>query len=186
MKIGIFGGTFDPPHLSHVLACHYVLETSGLDKILVIPCYQHPFEKPTAPFEDRMEICRLAMRQLHPRVEVSPIEGEIRKVSYTIDTVRELRRRHPDASFELIIGSDVLKETTKWKEFELLKTLVTLRILPRLCEETVPDLANPEKFFLPDISSSMVREKLKRGEPVDQYLSHSVIDYIHRKGLYQE
>lgn len=186
MKIGIFGGTFDPPHLSHTLACHYVLETSDLDRILVIPCYQHPFEKAAASYEDRLEMCRLAMRRLHPHAEVSPIEGDMRGVSYTIDTVRELMRRHPDTSFELIIGSDILKGTAQWKEFDTLKTLVTLRILPRLCEETAPDLANPEKFFLPDISSSMVRTKLTHGEPVDQYLSRSVIDYIHRKGLYRK
>jgi nicotinate-nucleotide adenylyltransferase len=184
MKIGIFGGTFDPPHLSHTLACHYVLETSDLDKILVIPCYQHPFSKPTAPFEDRLEMCRLAMRLLRGRVEVSAIESEIGGVSYTIDTVRELKSRHPDALFELIIGSDILKETAKWKDFEELKRMVTLRILPRIGLDASQQTPEREPFFLPDISSTMVREKLKRRESVDQYLARSVIDYIAHKRLY--
>ena len=184
MKRGIFGGTFDPTHLSHVLACHYVLETSDINIIYVVPCLKHPFGKTVTAFEHRLEMCRLAMQRLEPDVQVLDIEGKRGGVSYTIDTVHELRECFPDDELLLIIGSDLLKEMHDWKNFDEIIHIAPLYIIPRLMDESRPELTNPEKFFLPDISSTMVRKKLHNKESIEQYLPQSVIKYIHQHNLY--
>jgi nicotinate-nucleotide adenylyltransferase len=182
MKIGIFGGTFDPPHLSHTLACYYVLETSDIEKIYVIPCYRHPFGKTMEPFKHRLEMCKLAMARLYPGIEVLDIEGKRGGVSYTIDTIKDIQKQCPDDELFLIVGSDILKETENWKDFDEVEKLATLHPIPRLINST----ENPDvDFFLPDISSTMVREKLHNGESVDKYLARQVIEYIKQQFLYK-
>ena len=185
MKIGIFGGTFDPPHLSHTLACLYILETTDIKKILVVPCYEHPFGKPSVDYDHRVNMCRLAMRPLQDKVEVSTIEGARGGPSYTIDTVKDLKECYPDDNLVLIIGSDILKETDEWKDFGELKQLVEIFILPRIiCEDKPIELAT-DKFYLPHISSTTIRERLKQGKPVDHFLARSVCDYIKINQLYK-
>lgn len=184
MKRGIFGGTFDPPHMSHVLACHYVLETTDIDIIYVIPCFKHPFGKTVSTFEHRLEMCKLAMQRLIPDVVVMDIEAKRGGVSYTIDTINELHERFPDDELLLIIGSDLLEEMHDWKNFDEIIQSATLHIIPRLMDESRPHLSNPEKFFLPDISSTMVRRKLHDKERVDLFLPQSVINYIQQHNLY--
>ncbi|MCD6386413.1 nicotinate (nicotinamide) nucleotide adenylyltransferase [Candidatus Sumerlaeota bacterium] len=184
MRIGIFGGTFDPPHLSHTLLCLYVLETTDLDKIFVIPCNQHPFGKMGASFEHRLAMCQLAMRRLQPDVEVLDIEGRRGGISYTIDTVRELLALYPEDEFVVIIGSDILKETDRWKDFDELQRMVKILVIPRLMDETRAELIGTEKFFLPDISSTMIREKLRSNQSVEPFLSTAVLEYIKKHNLY--
>ncbi len=184
MKIGIFGGTFDPPHLSHILACHYVLETTEIEKIFVIPCYLHPFGKVCVSFEHRLKMCQLAMHRLKPAVEVLDIEGKRDGISYTIDTVRELKSQYPQDEFTLIAGSDILEETHKWKDFAELQKLVKILILPRITVDTRSEINTTAKFFLPDISSTIVRNKLRNGESVDEFISRSVLAYIKQHNLY--
>jgi nicotinate-nucleotide adenylyltransferase len=183
MRIGIFGGSFDPPHVCHVLACLYMLETTDTEKILAIPCYEHAFGKGIAAFERRLEMCRLAFAPLGKRVEVSAIEGERKAVSYTIDTVRELKSRCPSDQFRLIIGSDILEETNKWKDFEGLRRLVEIVTLPRL---SAADMRGEkrEAFFFPDLSSTMIRERLARGESVEELVPRTVLQYIREHRLY--
>jgi len=182
-NIGIFGGTFDPPHISHTLACLYVLETTDLDRIHIIPCYRHPLGKAATSFEHRVAMTRLAMESLRDRVEISEMEAEREGSSYTIDTLRILRERMPDAHFSLIIGSDILKETRQWKSFDEIQRIAPLIILPRpqFASEGVRDF----RFFLPDISSTEIRRRLSAGEDVTPYLSRRVLDYIRQHNLYQ-
>ncbi|MCX7766065.1 MAG: nicotinate (nicotinamide) nucleotide adenylyltransferase [Candidatus Sumerlaeia bacterium] len=186
MKIGIFGGTFDPPHLSHILACHYILETTDIEKIFVIPCYQHPFGKACVSFDHRLRMCQLAMQRLKPAVEVLDIEGKRGGISYTIDTVRELKSQYPEDEFILIAGSDILEETNKWKDFAELQKLVKFLILPRITDDTRTEKHTTLKFFLPDISSTMVRNKLRNGESVEELISRSVLAYIKQHNLYMQ
>lgn len=185
MKIGIFGGTFDPPHLCHTLLCLYVLETTSLDKIFVIPCYQHAFGKLSASFEHRLAMCQLAMKRLQPEVEVLDIEGRRGGISYTIDTVRELSALYPEDEFVVIIGSDILKETDRWKNFDELQRMVKILVVPRLTEETRAEFIGGKKFFLPDVSSTIIREKLRANQSVEHLISASVLEYIKTHNLYR-
>ena len=185
MNIGIFGGTFDPPHISHTLACLYVLETTDIERILVIPCFQHPFRKTAVAFSHRVDMCRIAMECLAPRVEVSEIEAGRKSPSYTIDTLKILKKHLPDAQFSLIIGSDILQETSKWKSFDEIERIARIIILPRPQREAEQKQSEEPHFLLPDISSSEIRRRLKTEEDVSTFLSHRVLEYISRHNLYR-
>ncbi len=184
MIIGIFGGTFDPPHLSHTLACLYMLETSRIERMFVIPCYKHPFGKEVTDFVHRYEMCRKAMERLVPDIDVLDIERQRVGVSYTIDTIEDLKARYPDDEFHLVIGSDVLEETHEWKEYDRIKELVTINILPRVLNNKPGDRSSDKKYFLPEISSTEVRERLRADKPVDQFISRNVLTYIREHELY--
>lgn len=180
--IGIFGGTFDPPHISHTLACLYALETSDIERIVVVPCFRHPLGKSAASFDHRLAMTRLAMEPLGERVSVSDIEAHREGFSYTIDTIRSMMKELPEAEMSLIIGSDILKETRLWKDFDELQKLARIIVIPRPGGENPPEA----RFFLPDVSSTEIRRRLKSGEDVSAFLSRRVLEYIQRHNLYCE
>jgi len=182
-RLGIFGGTFDPPHVGHVFAAHYVLMTSRIERIFVIPCAEHPFGKEQAAFAHRYAMCRLAFQGLGEAVEVLDIEGRRPGPSYTIDTVRDLRSLHPEARLELIVGSDIPPEFPKWKDAEALRRLVDMRVLPR--QGDCPLEGNDETPYpLPRISSSELRDMLAHGRDVSPHVPRAVLDYILAHSLY--
>src|SRR5678816_1236754 len=93
-RVAIFGGSFNPPHVAHMLAVVYALSTQQIERVLVVPVFQHPFAKELAPFEDRLAMARLALGWL-PRTEVSTIERELGGESRTLRTIEALADRHP-------------------------------------------------------------------------------------------
>src|SRR5688572_21772618 len=113
MDVAFYGGSFDPPHVAHVLAASYVLATGAFERVLVVPVPAHALDKRLAPFEDRVEMCELALGWL-PGVEVSRIEQSLPLPSRTLYTLKALKSAHPDWSLRLVIGADVLLETQKW------------------------------------------------------------------------
>lgn len=185
INLGVFGGTFDPPHISHSLACLYALETKEIDHILVIPCYRHPLGKKTSPFQHRLAMTRLAMENLKPRVEVSDMETEREGPSYTVDTLRILAKRRPEDTLCLMVGSDILGETHEWREFDEIKQLAQLVFLPRPTPGKEKEQVNSTPdFTLPDISSTQIRQRIKQGKDVTAYLSRTVLEYIQSHNLY--
>ena len=181
MTIGIFGGTFDPPHICHVLVCQYVLCMSTIERIIVIPSARHPFDKGQTPYAHRLRMCQLAMEPLGSRVEVSEIESMREGYSYTVDTLRELHRLLPDEEFRLIIGSDILAETDRWKEFEEVKRLAPLLVVPRAIDsQTASDL-----FTFPSLSSTAIRNALCEGADISTAIQPAVYQYIQDHHLYR-
>jgi nicotinate-nucleotide adenylyltransferase len=178
--IGVFGGSFDPPHLAHTLLAAYVLSAYPIDRLLVIPTFRHAFAKPLAPYAHRVSMCELAMADLK-RVEVSRIEEEIGGESLTLRTIEELSRRHPEAALRLVIGSDLLAETPRWYNFERVRQLAPPIIVARAGhrDQTV---TGPE---LPLISSSEIRYKLSRDLLTEGFLSRAVAQYIKSHALYR-
>ena len=176
--IGIFGGSFDPPHICHVLVCQYVLAMTPVEKVLVVPAYHHPFDKPSTPYADRVAMCRLAMSTLAPYVEISEIESTREGHSYTIDTVRELQRLYPRDEFRLIIGSDILHETERWKDFEDLRQLAPPIVVPR-------GEKNEPSFSFPNLSSTSIRQALREGRDVSEAVPQQVLAYIQSNSLYK-
>jgi nicotinate-nucleotide adenylyltransferase len=179
--LALFGGSFDPPHVGHVLAVHYVLLTTPAERVLVVPCAEHPFGKDHLPFEHRFKMCRIAFESLGAGAKVLDIEGRREGVSYTIDTVREIAATHPGAPLEMIVGSDIMAEIAEWKDSEALQRLAPLRVLPRL-GASPSDAATP--FYLPQVSSSDVRQLLREGRDATPHLPRRVLDYIRRNDLY--
>src|SRR5262249_21197575 len=111
--LAIFGGSFNPPHVAHQMACLYVLETQPVDHLICMPAFLHPFDKALAPFGDRVEMCRLLVAPLGERASVSTLEEELDD-GRTLVLVEALRAREPEATLRLVIGADILRERDKW------------------------------------------------------------------------
>lgn len=138
MRIALFGGSFDPPHIGHQMACLYVLETHDIDELWLVPCFQHPFDKRMTEFAHRVAMCRRVAGSLSPRVQVCTIEEELRGPSYTISTVRALSARHPGHQFHVVIGADLLAERPRWHGYAELVERVRFIVLGR-----TPDAGGP-------------------------------------------
>ena len=125
MKIGLFGGTFDPPHLGHIRLALYVLNEKNLQKVMLVPAYKTPYDdkQSTVSFEHRFSMAKLAV-EAHPDLEVSDIEGKRGGQSYTIDTIRQVKKLYGLSSEELylIVGADGFLRFSEWKEPESILT----------------------------------------------------------------
>jgi len=179
MIIGFYGGSFDPPHVAHLLAAAWVLATTEVDRVLVAPTYKHPLEKRSrASFEHRMAMCELAMADLE-RVQVSRVEEELGGDSLTLRTLEELIRRHPQDSFRLILGSDLIDEVPRWHRYDEIVAKAQPIIVPR------SGFCDGSAVALPAVSSTDVRTRIADGKAVDQLIPRSVAHYIDEHGLYR-
>lgn len=185
-RIGIFGGSFNPPHMSHVLACQFALAAWPLDRIIIVPNLVHAFGKPLESFEHRYHMCLIAFQHLMPFIEVSRIEETLGGVSYTIETIRALRHEHPGAHMNLIVGSDIVAETRKWRNYEALEKEAPPLVIPRLLFDRPvdPKETHPGETLLPAVSSSWVREQLALGKDTGYALPRLVREYIREHSLY--
>jgi nicotinate-nucleotide adenylyltransferase len=186
MKVGFFGGSFDPPHVAHVLAAAYVLSLDSIERLLVVPVFDHALKRSRAPFEERLEMCRTALGWL-PNVEVSPIEAQLGQPSLTLRTLQALKSDHPEWELRLVIGSDVLFETQKWHAFEQVAALAPPLVLGRV--GAPHELAGPA--LLPDISSSRIRALLRTRDQASAaaelacLVPGAVLSFIEQRGLYR-
>lgn len=179
----VFGGSFDPPHIGHVLVVTYVLSLHPVDRVLVVPADAHPFDKPLSPFEHRLEMCRAAMAPL-PGVEVSDIAGELGGAGRSLDLVRALGERHPGVRLRLVIGSDLLEETARWHRFEEVERLAPKLVVPRSGHtQPLTDDGQPLPA-LPEVSSTLVRQRLRDGLAVDRMVPAPVAHHARLHGLY--
>ena len=179
MTVAVFGGSFNPPHVGHVLAVAYVLAVHDVERVLVVPARKHPFGKPLAPFEDRVRMCELAVAPL-ANVEVSRVEQSTDGL--TLHMLQAIQRDHPDWRLRLVIGSDILAEADKWFRFDEVQRLAPLIVLER---KGAPNPAGPEPL-LPELSSTRVRDLLaaRRWDALTPLVPRTVLDYIREKGLY--
>jgi nicotinate (nicotinamide) nucleotide adenylyltransferase len=184
--VGIIGGTFDPIHFGHIHLAVMMMETHNLDEVWFIPSLQNPFKKePTTPFEHRFKMVELAIVGI-PSFKALPIEAERPPPSYTIDTVKELKKRHPNKSFHLLLGDDHLDSLSQWKDvkelFEIAPPLVATR--SAVPKEIIPLIKNGiTKIPLLEISSTMIRERLKKGLYCKHLVRETVLDYIQQNRL---
>jgi nicotinate-nucleotide adenylyltransferase len=183
-QIGLFGGSFNPPHICHTLATVWAKQTQSLDEIWWIPTFKHAFSKELLDFDHRLEMSHLAVSRLDS-VYVSEIERKIGGESRTVDTVDKLRETYPDSSFSLLVGSDILEQKDDWKEWERLMSMVDLIVVGREGHYEGLDSEN-HRFRLPDISSTEMRKQLKEQnyDRLDGWLNDAVLDYIETNELY--
>jgi nicotinate-nucleotide adenylyltransferase len=183
VNVFLFGGSFNPPHVAHVLAVAYVLATQDADRVLVIPCFRHPFRKDLAPFEHRFAMCEHAMGWL-PRTTISAVEQELGGESRTLRTVEHLARVHPDWRMRLVVGADILLEGRRWHGFDRVVELSPLLILGRA---GVSAFGAPAAV-LPELASSEIRQALREGRTSDvaTLVPRTVLAYIDAHGLYRE
>lgn len=175
-NIGIFGGSYDPPHIGHSCAILYALSMHRLDEIWVIPCGQHPDSKNLINFWDRFKMCKIAFGHLR-KVRVLPIEHYMAKPTYTNLTLRAIAESQPNANLHLIVGADCYKAVPEWHGSEETLRLAKLLQVPRSGYDDSDHL-------LPDLSSTAIRKALKENGNVDQQLDAEVRQYIHSRKLY--
>jgi len=182
LRVAIFGGSFNPPHVGHLLATALVLATAPVDTVLVVPTYKHPFAKALAPYEDRVTMCTLALGWL-PRVEISRVEEELGGESRTLRTLEHLGKAHPDWSMRLVMGSDTFAESSKWFRFDAVRELAPPIVLAR----TVPGEDPPPAVLLPAISSTDVRGLIAAGKwsELEKLVPGSVLAHVRERGLYK-
>lgn len=183
--VAIFGGSFNPPHLAHQMMCLVALETAAVDEVWMLPTYRHAFGKELAPFDDRLEMCRLAARAFGGRVLVDPIERELGGESRTYHTLTALAARDPGTAFRLLVGEDILAEKHLWYRWDDVAALAPPIIVGRDGAPQSPQSATDAGFDLPAISSTDVRARIARGETAVPLVSRAVMDYIAGRGLYR-
>lgn len=181
-RVAIYGGSFNPPHVGHVLAVTYTLVAQPVDEVLVVPCYVHPFAKELASFDERFAMCELAMGWL-PGVSVSRVEAELGGESRTLRTLEHLQAQHPDWSMRLLVGADILNDASKWHGFDRVTALAPLLVLGRAGVAA----AGAPQPLLPEVSSTQIRAMFAAGERdrLSELVPRVVIEHAVRRGLYR-
>lgn len=190
MRIGLFGGTFDPPHVGHLLAASDAFEALELDRLVFIPNAVQPLKAGQsggviAPAPDRLEMVR---RLCHgdARFTCDSIEVDRGGLSFTIDTLRAYRAQFPDAALFLLIGEDVVESLPSWRESHELFKLAALIVLTR--GEADPEAGwqwrrvNARRV---DVSSTEIRARVRAGQSLAGFVPERVAAYITERGLYR-
>jgi len=192
VKLGIFGGTFNPIHYGHLINAEIIRSDYNLDRIILVPARQpvHKSLDGNVQAEERYAMAALAVGGAK-ETEVSRIEIDREEPSYTITTVHGLLELYPGSELSLVIGMDSLAELDGWRESDHLLEHVSVIVMRRPGPGIAPGAApatgrihyaeNP----LIDISSTYIRDRIRAGKSVRYLLPDAVIDYIHRKGLYR-
>ncbi len=188
-RIGLFGGSFDPVHLGHLLVAQAAREELQLGRLFFIPAAQSPFKperQPTAAAQ-RLRLLRLALAG-QPWCEID--EQEIRRggISYTIDTVRSYASRFPAAQRYCLIGADNARDLPKWRDAAELARLALFVVIPRPGQPVEPVPApfrgcNLGGFPL-GVSSSQIRARVKAGLPIEPLVPAPVAEAVRQNGLY--
>jgi len=204
MRIGILGGTFNPPHLAHLAMAEKAREVLNLDKVIFMLSALPPLKEPEVPIKKRMEMLEIMIGS-RPKFEVSDLEAKraaLGKKSYTIDTIYQLKKIYPQAEIYWIVGADSYQELLegKWKEPEKVLKMINLIVFERPGYKINKFIRNSFKFVIRRrtlrkahmfikmglaISSTEIRARIKKGQSVKKYLPKKVLDYIIKNRLYK-
>ena len=188
-RIGLFGGSFDPVHLGHLLVAQAALEEARLDRLVFIPAAHSPFKQagPLSSGADRLRLLRLALAG-HARFEIDDQELCRGGVSYTIDTVRDYARRFPGAQLYCLIGADHVALLSQWRDAPELARLAAFVVVPRPQAPAQPPAApfrgQVLNGFPLALSSSQVRERIRMGLPIEHLTGPAVAEAISKNRLY--
>lgn len=187
MTIGILGGSFDPPHLGHILIAQQVLEFTDVEHVWLMPCFAHTFAKSLSSVSDRLAMTKLLKIK---SASVSTLEIDHKLDGNTINLLPVLKKNYPDDSFAFIIGSDQLPMFTGWGHWEKLLKELSFLVVPRAGYLFKPlygemqTLSHP-LFVSTNISSTIVRDRVRQGFSVDHLVPEEIVGYIKKHNLYQ-
>ena len=188
-KTGIFGGSFNPIHIGHLALANYLCEFAGLDEVWFLVSPQNPLKKREDLLDDqsRLELARLAING-YDKFRVSDFEFGLPRPSYTVNTLRELKKTYPNREFHLIIGSDNWKVFNLWSEPQRLIAENKLIIYPRpgvnINAKELPPQVRMAKAPLLDVSSTFIRESLRKGKDIRFFLPDAVYKRIKQENWY--
>jgi len=172
-KVGLLGGSFNPPHAGHTGIAHFLLKEKKVDQIWVIPCFEHPFDKDLVSFEHRFKMCKLAFEEFGNKVMIKDVEKKLGGKSFTLRTVEHLQKKFPDIDFVLIVGEDAEKESATWKDAETLKKKIAWFVVPRGPNSPVPD-----------VSATAIRRCLEQNADTEDAIPSKALHYIRHHGLW--
>jgi nicotinate-nucleotide adenylyltransferase len=211
VRLGIFGGTFDPPHVGHLLAASDAIEHLTLDRLVFVPAAVQPLKagRATASAAHRLAMVRLTVGS-DPRLETDSVEVDRDGLSYTVDTLREFARRLPSAERYFLVGADVLASFAQWRDPQTVLDLATLAVLtrradageggaggaagvdeqrPNAARNDVESLLQQRSTFVPtrriDVSSTEIRDRVRSGRSIHGFVTDTVGEYITAHGLYR-
>lgn len=198
MKIALLGSSFDPPHIGHLLIAQQVKEILKIDEVWLMPAYQHAFGKKLTDKKHRLAMVKLVQSAF---IKVSELEIKRGGISYAIDTLQKLHQQYSDNTFFWILGSDQLDEFHKYKDWKEIVNNYSLIVFPResvlnqriekvkhkLRLTKVPKniiVMNSSDLILTNISSSAIRQRIKKGLSIKHLVTEQVEEYIRKHKLY--
>ncbi len=199
MRIGLLGGTFNPPHIGHLVCAQEAWAQLGLDRVLLVPVHSPPHKEAVGDpgVEHRVALCEAAVAG-DERLAVSRVDADVPGRSYTVDTLNRLHEARPGDQLTFIVGGDMAASLPEWHEPRTILERCTLgvaardgvgreQILERLDRE-LPGAAERIRFFdMPriDVSSTLVRSRIAEGKPVRYLVPDAVAAHVEREGLYR-
>ena len=193
MKVCLFGGTFDPPHLGHLIIAQTIFEAENFDQIVFVPAYQPPHKNgmKISPVDQRLEMLNIAIKE-NPNFIMSDLEIERKGLSYSVDTIMEYKKQNNLNSNELfyLMGSDSLRQFKKWKDPKMIidESRVIVAIRPGFRPSDIPNwiLAKIQFASIPriEISSTTIRERWVNDKTIRYMVTESVWQYINKNKLY--
>jgi nicotinate-nucleotide adenylyltransferase len=192
VRIGVFGGTFDPPHVGHLLVATDAREALKLDRLIFVPAGAQPFKVDTPPLasgQDRLEMVRLALAD-DANYAVDDTEINRKGLSFTVDTLEQLSGKNPAAELFLLLGEDVLAGFEQWRNPLRIRELATLAVVRRAgasgspVQPIVPGMLTVSTRRV-DVSSTEIRERRRAGKSIKGFVPESVERFIDARGLYR-
>jgi len=180
LKVALLGGSFNPPHLGHLIAAVFVRATQEVDEVWLLPSHRHPFGKPLAPFDHRARMCEAMCSDASGWLRVCEIERDLGGDGRTVSTLKHLVATYPRHRFSLVIGSDIVKDLPHWKDFHEIEKLAPVIIVQRPGHPSPRAVGPP----LAEVSSTEVREILERGQEPRNLVHRAVLEYARAHHLY--
>ncbi len=169
MRVAVFGGSFNPPHVGHAMVAAWLRWADRVDEVWLLPAFRHAFDKSLAPFDVRVRACEALSTVLGVGFRVETIESTLPTPSYTVRTLDALAARHPEHRFRFVVGADVLPQLPQWREWA------------RVAEQYAPIVVGRGAVAVdgaptfPEVSSTEVRRRIAAGEPVDHLVPAAVL-----------
>jgi nicotinate-nucleotide adenylyltransferase len=202
MRVGVYGGTFDPVHIGHLILAEHAREQAQLDEVWFVPAFRPPQkeEQAVTRFDQRVEMLALAIAG-NPAFRINELEKERTGPSYTVETLAELRRRHPGTTFLLVLGGDSLLDLPFWRDPQGIVAQAGLVVMARPGVHLLDAVQLRQQLRLPagsplelieleapqiDIASRYLRRRAAQGHSIRYCVPRAVEVYIHEKGLYRE
>jgi nicotinate-nucleotide adenylyltransferase len=193
MKIGLYFGSFNPIHIGHLIIANHIVENSTLDQIWMVVTPHNPLKNKQTLLDDyqRLELVFLATED-YPKIKPSDMEFKLPQPNYTVNTLAHLQDKFPTHTFSLIMGEDNLKSLHKWKNYEVILQNHEIYVYPRIssCEDKLDLKTNPKIHFIEapivEISSTFIRENIKKKKNVQPLLPSKVWEYIDHNNLYKK
>ena len=193
MKIGLYFGTFNPIHVGHLIIANHMAEHADLDQVWMVVTPHNPLKKKSTLLDDyhRLQMVHLAAEDF-PKIKPSDIEFKLSQPNYTVNTLVHLQEKYPNYEFSLIMGEDNLKSLHKWKNYEAILENHEIYVYPRISTEAENvTFKNHPKIHMIDapvveISSTFIRDNIKKGKNVQPLLPVKVWEYIDHNNFYKK